>query len=275
MKLILLTIFTLVAFAANSVLVRSALASEAIGPAAFGAVRLASGAAVLLLLTMTTGKRGALFPKGSVVSSAALLVYVVGFSYAYLWLDTGTGALILFGGVQMTMFAGALLAGEKMPPNRWLGMGLAMLGLALLFGPKAGRPDVLGAGLMAAAAIAWGVFSLRGRAVKYPLPASASTFLLATPLAAGLWLVFPDGVAISPSGVGLAIASGAIASGLGYALWYTVLPQIRASTAAVLQLSVPIIALAGGMLLLSEPLTWSFAIAAPLIIIGVLVTVRR
>lgn len=275
MRLILLTIFTLTAFAANSVLVRSALASGAIGPAAFGAIRLASGAGVLLVLTVLTGAQRALFAKGSVISSAALLIYVVGFSYAYLWLDTGTGALILFGGVQVTMFAGALMAGEKMPASRWLGAGLAMLGLALLFGPKASRPDALGAGLMAVAAIGWGVYSLRGRVVSSPLPASASTFLLAAPLAALLWLLVPDSVEVSPQGVGLAIASGAIASGLGYALWYTVLPQIRASTAAVSQLSVPIIALAGGMLLLSEPLTASFLMAAPLIIIGVLVALRR
>ncbi|NOR61091.1 MAG: EamA family transporter [Rhodobacteraceae bacterium] len=275
MRLILLTMFTLIAFAANSVLVRSALASESIGPAAFGAVRLASGGGMLLVLTLITRERRALFPSGSAVSSAALLVYVVGFSYAYLWLDTGTGALILFGGVQVTMFAGALMAGEKMPRTKWIGAGLAMLGLALLFGPKAGRPDVFGAALMVVAAVGWGVYSLRGRGVKRPLAASASTFLLATPLATGLWLVVPDGVSISPQGVGLAIASGAIASGLGYALWYTVLPQLRSSTAAVLQLSVPIIALAGGMLLLSEPLTWSFALAAPLIIIGVLVAIRR
>ncbi|MBL1436815.1 MAG: DMT family transporter [Rhodobacteraceae bacterium] len=275
MRLILLTLFTLIAFAANSVLVRSALASEAIGPAAFGAVRLASGAVILLALTLITRERRALFPAGSVVSGAALLVYVVGFSYAYLWLDTGTGALILFGGVQVTMFAGALMAGEKMPRARWLGAGLAMLGLALLFGPNSGRPDVFGAALMAVAAVGWGVYSLRGRAVKRPLAASASTFLLATPLAAALLLVFPDGVGISPSGVGLAVASGAIASGLGYALWYTVLPQISSSMAAVLQLSVPIIALAGGMLLLSEPLTQSFLMAAPLIVVGVLVAIRR
>jgi len=263
------------AFAANSVLVRLALATGAIGPAAFGAIRLGSGAAVLLALTMALSERRALFPKGSVVSSAALLLYVIGFSYAYLWLDTGTGALILFGGVQITMFAGALLAGEKLPASRWLGAGLAMLGLALLFGPKAGRPDVMGAGLMAIAALGWGVYSLRGRAVAWPLPASASTFLLAAPLAAGLWLTVPDAAHVSPPGVGLAVASGALASGLGYALWYTVLPQIKASTAAILQLAVPIIALAGGMLLLSEPLTTSFLIAAPLIIIGVLVAIRR
>lgn len=275
MRLILLTIFTLIAFAANSVLVRSALTNGTIGPAAFGAIRLGAGAGMLLVLTVLTGGRRALFPKGSMVSSAALLVYVVGFSYAYLWLDTGTGALILFGGVQITMFAGALLAGEKMPASRWLGAGLAMLGLGLLFGPKAGRPDAFGAALMAVAAIGWGVYSLRGRGVAKPLPASASTFLLAAPLAAGLWLLVPDAVGVSPQGVGLAMASGAVASGLGYALWYTVLPQIRASSAAILQLSVPIIALAGGMLVLSEPLTASFLLAAPLIIIGVLVAIRR
>lgn len=275
MRLVLLTIFTLVAFAANSVLVRLALATGAIGPAAFAGIRLVSGAGMLRALTLATGQRSAMFPRGSMVSGVALLTYVIGFSYAYLWLDTGTGALILFGGVQITMFAGALVTGEKMAASRWLGAGLALLGLALLFGPKAGRPDVPGAALMAVAAIGWGVYSLRGRAVLAPLPASASTFLLAAPLAGALWLAVPDGIAIHRQGAGLAIASGAIASGLGYALWYTVLPQIRASTAAILQLSVPIIALAGGMLVLSEPFTWSFAMAAPLIIIGVLVAIRR
>ncbi len=275
MRLVLLIVITLIAFAANSVLVRMALATGAIGPAAFGAIRLGAGAITLFVLAMATGQGKALFAKGSVAASAMLLVYVVGFSYAYLWLDTGTGALILFGGVQVTMFAGAMLAGEKMPASRWLGAGLAMLGLALLFGPKAGRPDVLGAALMAAAAVGWGLYSLQGRAVKAPLPASASSFLLATPLAVALWLVLPDAAGISAWGVGLAIASGAVASGLGYALWYAVLPQIRASTAAILMLAVPIFALAGGMLLLGEPFTWAFALAAPLIIIGVLVAIRR
>lgn len=275
MRLVLFTVFTLVAFAANSVLVRIALETGEIGPAAFGAIRLAAGAATLGGLAFAMGQGKALFARGSLSASATLLVYVTGFSYAYLWLDTGTGALILFGGVQVTMFAGAILAGERVPASRWLGAGLAMLGLGLLFGPKAGRPDVLGAALMTAAAIGWGLYSLLGRGVKTPVPASASSFLLATPVAVVLWLLLPDTTPVSAAGLWLAIGSGAVASGLGYALWYSVLPQIRASTASILMLAVPIIALAGGMLFLGEPITWAFAISAPLIMIGVLVAIRR
>jgi len=275
MRLGILTFLALIAFAANSILVRSALATGAIGPAAFAAIRLTSGAAVLLGLTVLRGERQALFAKGSFGSSAALVLYMLGFSFAYVSLDTGIGALILFGGVQVTMFAGAKLAGERQTKARWLGAGLALLGLLVLFGPSAGRPDFTGALLMSGAAIGWGLYSLRGRTVANPVPASASTFLLATPAALLLWGMVPSAVKPTVPGVVLAVISGAVASGGGYALWYAILPQIRSSTAAILQLSVPIIALSGGMLLLSEPLTWSFMLSAPLIIIGVIVAIRH
>ncbi len=274
MRIILLTLLALVAFAANSILVRSALATGAIGPAAFGAIRLVSGAVLLLGLSLVSGKRKALFPKGSVLSGMALLVYVSGFSYAYLWLDTGTGALILFGGVQVTMFAGALIAGERPGAARWLGAGLALGGLALLFGPKAGRPDIIGAALMAAAAVGWGVYSLRGRKVAAPVAEAASTFTLAAPFAVALWAGFASATPVSAGGVTFAVLSGALASGVGYAIWYAVLPAIRSSTAAIVQLAVPLLALLGGVLWLSEPLTWSFMLAAPLIIAGVLIALK-
>lgn len=269
MRIFLTIILALVAFAANSILVRIALASGQIGPGAFTAIRLGAGAITLLALAMLRGE--ALFMKGFAGSGVALLVYAVGFSFAYMSLDTGTGALILFGGVQVTMFGGALVAGERPSMARWLGAALALSGLALLFGPKAGRPDILGAALMAGAAIGWGVYSLRGRGVALPIAATASTFLLATPFAALIWLVFPSPIPILVPGVYLAIASGALASGLGYAIWYSVLPMIKSSTAAIVQLSVPVIAMLGGVLLLSEPFSMAFALAAPLILAGVLI----
>jgi len=265
----------LIAFAANSVLVRSALAQNLIDPAAFGAIRLLSGAVVLATLVLLRGQTQVALGRASFVSATALLVYVTGFSYAYISLETGTGALILFGGVQITMFAGALAAGERPAPVRWLGAGLGLSGLAVLFGPTAESPDIGGALLMAVAAIGWGIYSLRGRSETAPTPATAANFILAAPVALAFWAVFPAETTVSLNGVWLAVASGALASGIGYALWYSVLPSLKSTQAAILQLTVPIIALAGGIAFLGEPLTWTFAIASALIISGVIVGLLR
>lgn len=263
MRFIIITILALLAFAANSVLTRYALALEQIGPADFMVIRLIAGAVMLAGLVLLNRIRFA----GSVISSLALLVYVVGFSFAYVSLETGTGALILFGGVQITMFVGAIFVGETPPIKRWIAAIVSSIGLAVLFLPGAAPPDVFGAGLMALAAIGWGVYSLRGRSVSAPLADTAGNFLMAAPLALLIWLVLPgDAVQASASGILLAIASGAVASGVGYALWYAALPALDAAMAAILQLTVPLIALGGGMLFLSEPLTWNFVIAATLIL---------
>ena len=233
-----------------------------------------SGAVALALLVLWRNPDvRALARTGSWASSAALLVYAAAFSLAYLALDAGLGALILFAGVQVTMFAGSLLAGESLHPARWLGAAVGLSGLARLLAPGATAPPLWAAGMMTLAAAGWGVYSLRGRVAKDPLADTAGNFLRAAPAALALWLVLPGDAALSRYGVALAVASGALASGLGYALWYAVLPRMEASLAAVAQLTVPLIALAGGILFLSEVATLRFGVAAILVIAGVLIAI--
>ena len=269
MRILLLTVLTLVAFAANSVLTRAALALGEIGPGMFMSIRLAGGAVTLSLLVALSGGLGDLRRYARLGPAAMLLLYMAGFSYAYVTIDTGSGALILFGGVQVTMFAGALLAGERPGPLRWLGSGLGMAGLAVLFLPGATAPDAFGALLMTGAAIGWGMYSLAGRGPGPALAKTGAAFILATGPALLIWLLLPQGPEASGFGILLAVLSGAIASGMGYAMWYAVLPKMDATVAAVAQLTVPIIALLGGMVFLMEPLTSRFVIAAALIIGGV------
>lgn len=273
MQLFAVTILALIAFAANSILNRAALSLETIGPAAFMAIRLFSGAFMLLFLVMTSRNR-ALLAHMNLLSASMLLLYMAGFSFAYLSLETGIGALILFGGVQVTMFAGALFTGDRPGLFRWVGAVLGMLGLAVLFWPGASAPPWGGAFMMLAAAIGWGGYSLLGRRPGPALAKTAANFLLAAPVGALIWLAVGDDVAPSQEGILLAVASGAIASGMGYALWYLVLPRLDASLAAIAQLTVPIIALAGGAVFLSEPLSWRFALAAIMIGAAVLIATR-
>jgi len=276
MRLFLLTALTMSAFAANSILNRAALAEGAIGPGTFAALRLASGVAMLGLLLALRDRRlprpGAPHP-GAV---AGLAAYMLGFSYAYLALDAGLGALILFGGVQITMFLGALAAHEPLPPQRWVGAGLAFGGLMLLFWPVgAGAPPVLGAALMALAAVGWGIYSLIGRGVADPLQATGANFLYALPLAVLLAVVLPDAAAATGPGILLAVISGAVTSALGYALWYSLLPRLGVSVAAVAQLSAPVLAMAAGVLLLGESVTLRALLAAMLVLGGVALGVLK
>lgn len=273
MRLILLTLAALIAFAANSVLTRIALVFGEIGPAEFLTVRLISGAVTLALLVALTGGIGGLLKHGSLKSSAALVLYAAAFSFAYLTLDAGLGALILFGGVQITMFVGAVLQGENPTLWRWVGSLLGMIGLGVLFAPGAEQPDILGAMLMVLSAIGWGIYSLRGREVSAPLQATASNFILAVPAGLILLWIYPSATSTSLLGFSLAVASGALASGVGYAIWYATLPKLDASLAAILQLTVPVIALIGGVIFLGESVSWSFAVSAILIIGGVLIAI--
>ncbi len=274
MRLFLLTSLTMVAFAANSVLNRFALADDLIGPASFALIRLGSGAVVLALLVMLKDRRIVVLSEVSVWSVLGLSVYALGFAFAYISLDAGIGALILFGVVQVTMFAGALIIGERPGLFRWLGAAVAFAGLAYLLAPSASEPDPAGAAMMAAAGIGWGYYSIYGRGVKRPLQATAANFLLSVPLAVIIWLLVADSQAASTNGIILAVVSGAVTSGLGYALWYSVLPKIETSLAAIAQLSVPVIALAGGILFLGEALSAQFAIASILILGGVGLSIR-
>jgi len=274
MRLILLTVLTMMAFAANSVLNRMALVGDATGPAAFALIRLASGAAFLMFLAHWRGGGVGWRAPKRLWGAAMLALYVLGFSFAYVSLGAGVGALILFGGVQITMFGGAILGREDISMARWLGAAIAFSGLMVLLWPQADvAPNFAGVALMATAAFGWGVYSLLGRGVADPVGATAANFALALPVGLLVFALVPDSV--SARGAALAVLSGAITSGAGYALWYSILPQLAASAAAVAQLTVPVIAAAGGLMFLGEPLTARFAVAALLVLGGVAVSLRR
>jgi drug/metabolite transporter (DMT)-like permease len=264
----------MLAFAANSLLCRLALRDGAIDAASFTTVRMLSGALMLALLAWPHWHRAGP-PRADWRAVAALFVYMACFSFAYLSLAAGTGALILFGAVQLTMFAVALGRGEPFPPLSWLGLALAVAGLVYLVAPGVTAPEPLGAVLMAAAGVAWGAYSLRGKGVADPLAATASNFLYTVPLVLVLSLLFLSGMQVSWQGIVLAVASGAVASGLGYAIWYAALPGLKATSAATVQLSVPVIAAVGGVLLLAEPLTLRLVLAAAATLGGVTIVLRK
>ena len=274
-RLVAVTAVVMVAFASNSLLNRSALADELIGPGEFAAIRVVSGAAVLVLLVGIADRSAPRPGKPDPAAIAGLAAYLIGFSFAYVSIDAGIGALILFGGVQATMFAGALAGGERPPANRWLGMAIAVVGLVVLFWPSDSvELPARGALLMLIAAVGWGVYSLIGRRVTEPLRATAWNFVYAAPLVVAAWLAFADGDETTTRGVVLAVVSGAITSGLGYALWYSILPQLGATNAALAQLSAPVIAIALGAMLLDESITVQAVMAAVLVLGGIAVGTR-
>lgn len=275
MRLFLLSTLTMIAFAANSVLNRLALASGDMDATTFGTIRLVSGAFALSLLVANQGKSFSIGGSARIWAVLALLAYIFGFSSAYGRLDPGFGALILFAVVQVTMFAGALVSREVMPGARWIGAAMALCGLAWLLWPgAAGPPSLWHVLAMSGAGIGWGIYSLLGRNSGDPLQATAMNFLLASPLAIIIWTV-TGSFSVPTEGLLLAVVSGVVTSGLGYALWYRILPQLGASRAAVAQLSVPVIALAGGMAFLGEELTARFILAAGLVMMGVAVSLYK
>lgn len=280
MRLVLLTSLTMIAFAANSILNRIALANGDIDAVAFGVVRLCAGAVMLGGLVYLRHRPLSFGGPGRAVGVVSLLVYIFGFSLAYQSLDAGLGALILFGMVQITMFAGSLIGGERPALQRWAGALVAFGGLVWLLWPgQSAAPSLAHALLMAAAGIGWGVYSLNGRGTGDALGATAANFALAAGIAVGVVIIAgmtgagTSLASASTFGFGMAILSGAVTSGLGYALWYTVLPHLRGSTAAVAQLTVPVIAMAAGAVLLSEDLGMRLLIAALLVLGGVLIAV--
>lgn len=270
MRLFLLTALAMLAFAANSVLNRMAVGAGRIDPVVFAVVRLAAGAGMLALLLVV--RRGRVWPgwRGRVPGVLGLLVYLFGFSGAYLALDAGTGALILFGVVQVTMFAGAYLAREVVPLPRVAGAALALVGLAVLLAPSGGALGPML--LMAGAGVGWGIYSLAGRGQRDALAATAWNFLLALPVGLAVLVIWPG--AWTVPGVALAAVSGAVTSGLGYALWYAVVPRLGAARAAVAQLSVPLMASAGGFVLLGEVPGAAFWLACALVLGGVALASR-
>lgn len=264
-RIVLLTGLSLLAFASNSLLCRIALKQTQIDPASFTSIRLVAGALTLWFITSLnhTSKTG----QGNWVSALALFIYAAAFSFAYNSLSAGTGALILFAAVQASMIGYGLWQGERFQVGQWLGLGIALLGLVGLMLPGLAAPPIGAALLMLSAGAAWGVYSLRGRKGGDPSKVSAGNFLRSVPLAlvlSALWYPYSE---VDSAGALYAVLSGTLTSGLGYIVWYSVLPHLRASNAATLQLSVPVIAALGGILFLGEPLSWRL-VGASLAILG-------
>ena len=270
MRLIILTLVTLLAFAANSLLNRGALQYELIGPGEFAALRVAFGALTLFILLAWRNKS---LPKTKPIQFkgvVGLAAYMVGFSYAYVNLDAGLGALILFGTVQVVMFAAAAFSGERLSVYRWLGAFIALLGLVVLFLPdKQVNLPLHGVLLMLVAAFGWALYSLEGRKVSDPLLTSTWNFIYVLPITLLALLISGDSILITFNGVLLALVSGAVMSGLGYALWYWVLPQLDVTVGALAQLLVPVFALILGALFLQEVVSLRATVAAALIVGGV------
>lgn len=266
-KVYLLTLLAMIAFAANSLLCRAALKHTSIDAASFTSVRIVSGALALWLIVRLRG--GATGVGGNWPSAIALFVYAAGFSYAYISLTAGAGALLLFGAVQATMIGYGLSRGERFSPRQLAGLGVAAAGLYGLLSPGLSAPPLLGSALMIAAGIAWGIYSLRGRGAGDPTQVTAGNFVRAIPFAVALSAAALPWATLDGAGVGYAIASGALASGVGYAIWYTALRGLSATHAATVQLSVPAIAAVGGVAFLAEPITLRLVLSSISILGGV------
>jgi drug/metabolite transporter (DMT)-like permease len=270
---LLLTSAAMVAFAANSLLCRMALGAHLIDAATFTAVRLVCGAVFLAALVVLSRPRPLHLPVDA-IAVVALFGYAIAFSFAYLGLSAGTGALILFGAVQLTMISVGLVNHERLPLLGWTGLVLACVGLAALLAPGVTAPPLMNALLMAVAGIAWGVYSLRGRKAPDPLQATAANFVWSVPLALLSMLVLAHPSQASTRGIILAAASGAIASGLGYVIWYAALARLRSIAAASVQLSVPVIAAVGGVLFLGEHATLRLALSSFAVLGGIALVLR-
>lgn len=270
MTVVLLTTFTLLAFAANSLLCRMALGEDLIDPLSFTAIRLVSGAVALVpIARLAAESKTPRAAAGSWGSGLALFTYAAAFSLAYVSLGAGVGALILFGSVQVTMLGAAVKSGETLGPVQWLGSAVAIGGLTYLVLPGISAPDPVGAMLMCVAGIAWGVYSIRGRGVSAPVAMTAGNFLRAAPLALVVGAVALSSVHLEPRGILLALISGVVTSGLGYVLWYKALRSLTTVRASVVQLLVPVLAAFGGVAFLSEQVSVRLVIASILILGGV------
>jgi drug/metabolite transporter (DMT)-like permease len=270
---VLLTAIAMLAFAANSLLCRMALGAGLIDAASFTSVRVISGAVMLGFIVLPR-LRSQGRPKVDLRAVFMLFSYMIFFSLAYLSLAAGTGALILFGAVQLTMFTVGLRSGEHFSRASWAGLVLAIAGLVYLVSPGVTAPDPKGALLMAIAGVSWGVYSLLGRTAADPMESTAYNFIYSVPLALGASLVFINDFEVTVTGALLAVASGAVASGLGYFVWYAALRGLTAIRAATVQLSAPVIAAIGGVLLLGEDVTLRLVLASVATLGGIAVVLR-
>lgn len=272
LRLFIITTLAMIAFAANSVLGRLGLVETEIGAGSFAFIRLLSGAITLVIICALQSKKIA----GSVRGGAALLVYAGFFSYAYIALSAGMGAIILFAMVQITMLGWGMIQGERLSGLQWAGFGIAVAALVWLVSPSLEAPPAWAAAAMAVAGIGWGAYSILGRGVADPTAATSGNFvwatLLAIPLFAVAYWIAPEPVP-PMDGIVIAIASGAITSGLGYVIWYQALKGLTSTRAGIAQLSVPALAAMGGVLFLTEPITWRFALSTAAILAGVALAV--
>jgi drug/metabolite transporter (DMT)-like permease len=271
-KIIAYTVFALVAFAFNSILCRMALRTGEADAAGFTAVRLASGAVALIVISyfFSSGKS---LKRGNWISAFFLFGYAICFSFAYIGLTAAAGALILFGSVQFTMIAVAIFRGERPGALEWLGLLIALGGLTYLVFPGLSSPPLFASVLMAAAGVAWGFYTLRGKGSRDPLGDTTGNFIRSVPMIVIAAIPFFAQINLSTRGIVLAVLSGAVASGVGYTVWYLALKHHTATRAAVLQLSVPVIAAFGGVILLSEVMSTRLLIASALILGGIAMTI--
>ena len=266
-RIIFLTSLAMIAFAGNSLLCRAALKHTGIDAASFTTIRLISGALMLWLIVSIS--RGTQIGRGNWLSAFALFAYAAGFSFAYVSLPAATGALLLFGAVQTTMIGHGIWAGERLQRLQLVGLMLALAGLVGLLLPGLSAPPVIGSLLMLGAGVAWGIYSLRGRGAGDPTRVTAGNFLRAVPIAAALSVLMVDRTSLDSAGFWYAVSSGALTSGIGYAIWYTALPALKAAKAATVQLSVPVIAAVGGIVFLGEPLTLRLVLSSVAILGGI------
>ncbi len=273
LKTLLTTCLALVAFAGNSILCRLALGQGSIDASSFTVIRLFSGAVMLLIILKLFGKKRVSPAKGGWGSALMLFVYAATFSFAYISLNTGTGALILFGAVQLTMITIAVVSGDRLHLSEWLGVGLAFAGFVYLVLPKVTTPSLIGFVLMTIAGISWGIYTLMGRGSESPLSDTTYNFTRTLPFIIVMGLLFIQNSHLSQKGVLLAVMSGALASGIGYTIWYIALRGLSATIAAAAQLSVPVIAALGGVIFVSESISFHFLLSAAMILGGIALVV--
>ena len=272
-KTLATTTFALFAFAANSIFCRLALGEISIDASSFTIIRLFSGAVVLVIIMKLSGEQKTPGHKGSWKAASMLFIYASTFSFAYLSLDTGTGALILFGAVQLTMITMALISGDRLNSAEWTGVSIAFAGFVVLVLPSVTTPSFAGFLLMTIAGIAWGIYTLKGRQSKSPLSDTTYNFIRTLPLIAVMGLLFIQNTFLTPKGILLAVLSGAVASGIGYTIWYIALGGLTATLAALTQLLVPVIAALGGVMFVSESLSFRFLVSASMILGGIALVV--
>src|SRR5256886_1028353 len=275
-RVCILTLLAMIAFASNSLLCRAALKQTTVDAATFTFVRVFSGAAALWLIVTMRHASGLADNRrihGSWLSALALFTYAAAFSFAYVDLSAGTGALLLFGAVQATMILWELHKGERLDAIQITGLVVAVTGLVILVFPGLSAPPLIGSILMLGAGVAWGVYSLRGKGVHNPASVTAGNFVRALPFSVVVWIFFLPWAHVDPAGVDYAIISGVIASGLGHVIWYSALPGLKAASAATVQLSVPVLAATGGILLLGESITLRYVLASVAVLGGIALVV--